>query len=71
MNGTVAKQWLWRNKDDLEIESLLSQSFSFKARKTHITAIFTHLVLKRYKKKNLRCLFKATTETAENGELYL
>jgi len=30
MNATVARQLLWRNEEDVETESLLSQSLSFK-----------------------------------------
>jgi len=30
MNAIVARQLLWRNEEDFETESLLSQSLSFK-----------------------------------------
>ena len=45
MNAILAEQWLWRNEDDFEAETLLSQSLSFKTNKMHITAIFTHAPL--------------------------
>ena len=54
MNAIVAKHWLWRNEEDVETESLLSQSMSFKIYKMYITAISTHVVLELRKKKNLR-----------------
>ena len=57
-----------RNKKYFEIGLLLSQYFSFKAYKTYILAILTHLVLKLY--KNIRYLFKATTDTADKGKFY-
>ena len=60
MNAIVAKQWSWRNEEDFETESLLSQIFSLKTYKMYITAIFTHVVLELCKNKNLRCWFKAT-----------
>jgi len=41
MNAIVAKQWLWRNEEDIETELLLSQSFSFKTYKIYLNAIFT------------------------------
>jgi len=65
MNSIVAKQWLWRNEDDFETESLLRQSLSFKTYKIYLTAIFTHVVLKLCQNKNLRFSFKAalTLET--------
>jgi len=30
MNSIVSRQLLWRNEEDLEIESLFSQSLNFK-----------------------------------------
>jgi len=51
MNAIAAKQLLWRNEEDFETESLLSQSLSFKTYKMYITAIFTHLVLELRKNK--------------------
>jgi len=47
-----------------------SISLRFKAYKTYITAIFTHLVLKLYKNKNLRWSFKAAADAADKRELY-
>jgi len=46
-----------RNKKEFETGLLLSQGLSFKAYKTYIIVTFTQLVLKLYKKKNLRCSF--------------
>jgi len=66
MNDIVAKQWLRRNEDDFETESLLSQSLSFKTYEMYITAISTHVVLKLCNNQNLRYLFKATP-TLEQG----
>ena len=43
---------------------LLRQCLSFKTYKTYITAIFTHLVSKLCKKKNLRCSFRAMANAA-------
>jgi len=54
INATVAKQLLWRNEEDFETESLLSQSLSFKTYKIYIPAIFTHLFLDLCNNKNLR-----------------
>jgi len=54
MNAIVTKQLLWRNEEDFETESLLSQSLSFKTCKIYITPIFTHLVLELCNNKNLR-----------------
>jgi len=51
MNAIAAKQLLWRNEEDFETESLLSQSLSFKTYKMYITAIFTHPVLELRKNK--------------------
>jgi len=42
-----------------------SQSLRFKADKTYVTAIFTHLVLELYKNKSLRWSFKAEADAAE------
>jgi len=42
MNAIVAKQWLWRNKEDFETESLLSQSLSFKTWK-FISPPYSHI----------------------------
>jgi len=61
--------WI-RNKKDFKTELLLSQGMSFKAYKLYITAIFTHLVVKLYKNKNLRCSFKATADAAFKGRIY-
>jgi len=36
----------------------------------NITAIFTHLVAKLCKNKNLRCSFKATADAAVKGKIY-
>ena len=36
----------------------------------NIAAIFTHLVAKLYKNKNLRCSFKATAVAAVKGKIY-
>ena len=44
MNAIAAKQLLWRNEEDFETESLLSQSLSFETHKIYITAIFTHVI---------------------------
>jgi len=54
MNAIVAKQWPWRNEEDFETESFLSQIFSFQTYKIYITAIFTHVVSELCKNKNLR-----------------
>jgi len=43
------------NKKDFGTGLLHEQSLSFKAYKMYITAMSTHLVLKLYKNKNLRC----------------
>jgi len=51
MNAIVATQLLWSNEEDFEIESLLSQSLSFKTYKMYITAIFTHVVSELCKNK--------------------
>jgi len=53
MNAIVARQLPWRNEEDFETESLLSQSLSFKTHKIYITAIITHLVLELCNNKNL------------------
>jgi len=44
MNATVAKQWLWRNEEDVETESRLSQSLSFKTYNIYLNAILTHVI---------------------------
>jgi len=44
MNAIVAKQWLWRNEEDFQTESLLNQSLSFKTYKIYLNAIFTHVI---------------------------
>jgi len=44
MNAIATKQLLWRNEEDFETESLLSQSLSFNIYEIYITAIFTHLL---------------------------
>jgi len=49
--------------------NLVSQGLSFKANKLYITAIFTHLVAKLHKNKNLRCSFKATDDGAVKGKI--
>jgi len=54
MSAIVARQLLWRNEEDFETESLLSQTLSFKTYEIYITAIFTGLVLKLCNNKNLR-----------------
>ena len=58
-----------RNKKYFQSGLLLRQSLNFKAYKRYITAIFTYLVLKVYKKINLRCSFKATDGAAEKGKV--
>jgi len=60
MNAIVAKQWLWRNEEDFETESILNQSLSFKEFKMYVTAIFTHVVSELCKNEKLRYWFKAT-----------
>jgi len=55
-----------RNEKHFETGLLLGQCLSFKECETYITAI----VLKLYKNKNLRCLFKVTADAAEKGKLY-
>jgi len=62
-----------RNKNDFETELVLSQGLSFKAYKMYITTIFTRLVAKLYKNKNLRCSFKATADaqSRRHGGAYL
>ena len=32
--------------------------------------MFTHIILKLYRNKNLRCSFKAATDAADKGKLY-
>jgi len=59
MNAIVAKQLLWRNEEDFETESLLSQVWASR-HKIYITAIFTHLFFEVWNNKNLRYWFKAT-----------
>ena len=54
MSAIVARQLLWRNEEDFETESLLSQTLRFKTYEIYITAIFTHLVLELGNNKNLR-----------------
>jgi len=54
MNAIAAKQLLWRDEEDFETESLLSQSLSFKTHKIYIPIIFTNLVLELCNNKNLR-----------------
>jgi len=54
MNTIVVRQLLWRNEEDFETESLLSQSLSLKTYNIYITAIFTHLVSELCNNKNLR-----------------
>jgi len=44
MNAIAARQLLWRNEEDFEAESLLSQSLSFQIYEIYITALFTHLL---------------------------
>jgi len=39
-----------RNKNDFETRLLLCQSLRSKSHKKYVTAIFTHLLLKLYKK---------------------
>jgi len=56
MNPVAAIECLWshlRNNKYFETGLLLSQSLSFKAYKTYITATLTHLVSKLYENKNL------------------
>ena len=62
----------FHNKKDFETGSFLSQSLSFKTHKTYrpTTAIFTHLVSKLYKNKNLWHWFKATADAADKAKLY-
>ena len=40
MDAIVANQWLWRNEEDIETESLLPQNLSFKTYKICLTVIF-------------------------------
>ena len=64
----MSTAWL-RNKKYFENELVLSQGLSFNAHKLHITAIFTHLVVKLYKNKTLRCSFKATADAAHKSTI--
>jgi len=64
---TVSMAWL-RNKKYFENELLLSQGLSFNAHKLYITAIFTHLVVKLYKNKTLRC--STTADAAHKSTMY-
>jgi len=59
-----------RKKNDFRTELLFSQGLSLKAYKMYTTAIFTQLVVKLNKNKNLRCLFKATADAAVKGKIY-
>jgi len=59
-----------RNKKYFEIGLLFSQSLSFKAYKTCINSMLTHLVLKCYKNKNLQCSFKPAADATDKGKLY-
>jgi len=70
MNAIVAKQWPWRNEEDFETESFLSQIFSFKTYKKYITAIFTHVVLELLKKKSA-ILIQGYADTGNKDRLYL
>ena len=67
----MLKQCPWPNCviKKTETELLVGQVMSFKAYKMYITAIFTHLVAKLYKNKNLRCSFKATADAAVKGKI--
>ena len=60
MNAIAVKQLLWSNEEIFETESRLSQSLNFKTYKIYLNAVFTHVVLKLCKNKNLRYWFKAT-----------
>jgi len=72
MNTIVDKQWPnCVTKKDFETGSFFSQSLIFKTYKSYNHAIFTHLVLKLYKNKNLWCLFKATADATDNSKLYI
>jgi len=44
MNAIVAKQPLWRNEEDFETETLLSQSLGFKTYNIYLNTIFTHVI---------------------------
>ena len=44
MNAIVAKQWLWGNEENIETESFLSQSLSFKTYKIYLNAMVTHAI---------------------------
>ena len=72
-NTIVDKEWPnWVTKKYFETGSFFSQSLIFKTYKTYNHAIFTHLVLKLYKNKNLRCLFnKPTVDAADKSKLYI
>ena len=65
----ILRDTLRQSGEDFETELLLSQGLIFKAYKMYITAIFTHLIAKLYKNKNLRCSFKATADTAVKGKI--
>ena len=70
MNSTVVKQCLWPNcviKNDIETGLHCGQSLSFKACKTYITAILTHLVVKLCKSTNLRYSIKVAADAAVKG----
>ena len=54
------------NEKDLETGLHLSQSLSFKAYKTYITAI---CFLKLYKNKTIRCSFEATSDAADKDKI--
>jgi len=56
-----------RNKNDIETGLHCGQSLSFKACKTYITAILTHLVLKLCKSTNLRYSIKVAADAAVKG----
>jgi len=56
-----------RHKKDFETGLHCSQILSFKACKTYITAILTHLVSKLCKNINLRCSIKSAADAAVKG----
>ena len=73
-NAIVAKQCLWPDcviKNNLKMNCFLVKAWvSFKANKMYTTAIFTHLVVKLYKNKTLRCSFIATADAAHKSTMY-
>jgi len=56
-----------RNKNDFETRLLLCQSLRSKSHKKYVTAIFTHLLLKLYKKHKPTMIIKAAADAADKG----